>query len=387
MRNVHIVHGAFIHTMFWEQLQSCPSGFRYDLESTGAEHELKADLRERPAAARWVQGARKLVGTTRTRAGLPNLRIVRTHADLVHSWQYPLVSSHPWVVDFEDVAALIGYAVPWALSRSLLRGLLGCSHCRALLPWTEASRRSVIAELGAELDAKTSVVLPAIAPRSERPSAERARRLLFVGSAFVSKGGIALLRAFARARNDFTDATLDVVSFVPEEYREEARHIPGVTIHTRLPPADLTSLFCSARALVAPFATDTFGFVVLEAFAHGTPAIVTRHFALPELVTDGSTGVVVATSASLFDAEGRRRFGPIFGSHDKTAGHPILDELREPREADIEALAEGMRTLLADGSRALEMGDAAFAETLSGRFSHDRRREALACVYRGALSR
>jgi glycosyltransferase involved in cell wall biosynthesis len=125
---------------------------------------------------------------------------------------------------------------------------------------------------------------------------------------------------------------------------------------------------------------------VLEAAAHGTPAVVTRHFALPELVTHGATGLVVSTSASLFDSHGRRRFSPILGPHDRAEGHPMLEELREPSTADVEALAAGMGTVLADAVRTHEMGHAAFAEVSFGRFSHARRRETLEAVYEEALS-
>jgi glycosyltransferase involved in cell wall biosynthesis len=384
MQDVHIVHGAFVHTMYWEQLHSCPPGFRYDLASNGAHVAMKADLRERAFASALRDRARRTVGRIRNRTGMPNLRLVRTRAALAHSWQYPLVCNRPWVIDFEDAAAMVGYAILRSIPRRLLRGLLASPRCRALLPWTDAARKTVVAELGQELDAKMQVLLPAIAPRSGAAPGGRGRRLLFVGSAFVPKGGVVLLRAFAIVRRQLPDATLDLVSFVPASFRAEAGSIPGVTVHTRLPPERLGQLFASARALVAPFATDTLGYVVLEAFAHATPAVVTRHFALPELVTDGVTGLVVPTSCSLFDEHWRRRFPSLSGGHDQTHGHPILDELREPPSADVEALAAGMASALSDGPRLEEMGAAALAETQVGRFSHARRRERLLAVYSGA---
>jgi glycosyltransferase involved in cell wall biosynthesis len=202
----------------------------------------------------------------------------------------------------------------------------------------------------------------------------------------VAKGGILLMRAFARVQREFPDARLDVVAFVPRRFAAELGRIPGVSAHARLPMGELEGLYGSARALVAPFATDTLGFVVLEAFAHGTPAVVTRHFALPELVTDHVTGVVAAAGASVFDAQGRRRFPMLPAAHDGTHGHPLLDELREPAAREVDALAEGMATLLEDAETARAMGEAALAETRTGRFSHDRRRAALRAVYEDALS-
>jgi glycosyltransferase involved in cell wall biosynthesis len=53
---------------------------------------------------------------------------------------------------------------------------------------------------------------------------------------------------------------------------------------------DLPKLFASASVSVLPSLWESQGLVVLESLAAGTPVVVTRDGALPEIVTDLSVG-------------------------------------------------------------------------------------------------
>src|SRR5580658_10052596 len=339
-RQVHIVRGAFVHTLYWEQLRSCPEGFSYDLSAPAAPLPgLKADLQSHAQLERHRAGLKNTIRKLRRSMALPNVRLVRSRKHLVHSWQYPLMTTAPWVIDFEDAGAFVGYqpvSSRW-YAPGVLRALFASPYCRALLPWSQKARDSLVSELGPSLEEKTHVVYPAVSPKlAEQPVAPLDRRLLFVGSAFVSKGGVAAMRAFARVRNELPDARLDMVTFLPPHFRAEAAGIPGLSIHTRAPPEELDRLFRHAYALVAPFGTDTFGYVLLEAFAYGVPAIVSDNFALPELVGRGERGVVVPMSQSLYDAGGRRGSYVPPGPHDRIDGHPLIEAMCSPPTRDID---------------------------------------------------
>lgn len=389
---VQVFRGRFVHTFYWEQLASCPVGFKYDLEPNNDQrHGIKSDLRAPrwPVVASIRERMRRVAIGARAGIAVPNARVCLTTADLVHSFQYALVGPRKWVIDLEDVSALVGYEpfefLP-AHSRAMTRALLLQRSCCAILPWTKASASSIRAVFP-ELATKLRVVYPAMAPgKIDWKQVEtRGRRLLFVGSAFVSKGGIHLLRAFSRVRNEFPDATLDIVSFVPAALREEAQRIGGIRLHQRVSAELLGSLYARARCLVAPFCTDTLGFVVFEAFARAVPTVVVDNFALAEIVDDARTGLVAASYTSAFLRDGRRRFRPVPPPHDRSHGHPLLDELAEPPQSAIDDLASKLCRLLEDGTLATSMAKAAHAEVSSGRFSHHARCRALAEVYSGAL--
>ena len=70
----------------------------------------------------------------------------------------------------------------------------------------------------------------------------------------------------------------------------------SVLLTGKLPPGDprLIGLFQEARAVVLPSLSETFGLVILEAWAAGTPVISSRTSGATALVTEGANG-------SLFD--------------------------------------------------------------------------------------
>jgi glycosyltransferase involved in cell wall biosynthesis len=77
------------------------------------------------------------------------------------------------------------------------------------------------------------------------------------------------------------------------ELRAAARGMSNVHFEGRLDAAQVAALFRGARAVVVPsLVYETFGYVVLEAFAERTPVVVRDLGALPELVADSGGGLV-----------------------------------------------------------------------------------------------
>ncbi len=120
------------------------------------------------------------------------------------------------------------------------------------------------------------------------PGGEGERKgLLFVGRLSVEKGVATLAQAMAL----LADAQLRVAGDGPE-----AGVLDGVACVTRLgslPGEAVRQEMSRAAALVVPsISYETFGLVIIEAFACGTPVIASRIGALAELVTDGITGLL-----------------------------------------------------------------------------------------------
>lgn len=82
---------------------------------------------------------------------------------------------------------------------------------------------------------------------------------------------------------------------------------------------ELHQLYKDCDIFVAPSLYETFGFVHLEAMAHGKPVVACRAGATPEVVVDGETGILIEPGNSdelakaiirlLSDADLRRRMG------------------------------------------------------------------------------
>src|SRR5262245_33456213 len=116
-------------------------------------------------------------------------------------------------------------------------------------------------------------------------------RVLFVGGDFPRKGGYDLLDVWARARLH-ERARLDIMSNWP---LEAAALPPGVELHRGVEAhtEPWQALWRAADLFVLPTRDEAFGIVFQEAGAAGLPAIGTRINAVPEIVHDDDTGVLI----------------------------------------------------------------------------------------------
>jgi glycosyltransferase involved in cell wall biosynthesis len=88
--------------------------------------------------------------------------------------------------------------------------------------------------------------------------------------------------------------------------KEQARGLGNVIFEGRLDAAHVAALFRGARAVAVPsLVYETFGYVVLEAFAERAPVVVRNLGALPELVAESGGGLVFDSPDSLVEALGK----------------------------------------------------------------------------------
>jgi glycosyltransferase involved in cell wall biosynthesis len=142
--------------------------------------------------------------------------------------------------------------------------------------------------------------------------------ILFVGALGEHKGLSLLIEAHRRMR---TSAPLVLIGSV----RSESLDLAGtaqrpVIVRTGVPHPQIMASFAEASVAVTPSRwQEPLGLVAIEAMAAGTPVVATRVGALPEVVVNEHTGLVVdagdpaALAASmdrlLADPELRRRYG------------------------------------------------------------------------------
>lgn len=120
------------------------------------------------------------------------------------------------------------------------------------------------------------------------------RHIVFVGKDFKRKGGADLLEAFSMLRREMPDARLTIVG------PSEEIKAPGVTcvgpISKGTPDGlqRIQEIYQSAALFVLPTLYEPFGIAFAEAMAHGLPCIGTQICAVPEIIDDGRTGMLVA---------------------------------------------------------------------------------------------
>ena len=129
--------------------------------------------------------------------------------------------------------------------------------------------------------------------RYARRSADAAApvRVLFIGGDFPRKGGFELLDAWRQGSFERL-ARLDLVTDWPlkkEELPAGVRLVRGVVPFT----SEWTELWREAEVFVMPTRSEAFGMVYQEAAAAGLPAVGTAINAVPEIIEDGVTGVLI----------------------------------------------------------------------------------------------
>jgi len=174
---------------------------------------------------------------------------------------------------------------------------------RYVTKWSQWATGSVLRDYG--IDSRKVLVIPPYVPTAPAyvPRDGDRTRLLFVGNAFVRKGGTDVVKAFLDSCPK--DCELHVVS----NGRVEIPRHPRIHLHRDLGSSDgqLTSLYQTNDVFVFPTTRDISPLVVREAMANGLPVITTALAGIPEMVDDGRTGILIppGDGKALVEALGR----------------------------------------------------------------------------------
>jgi L-malate glycosyltransferase len=114
----------------------------------------------------------------------------------------------------------------------------------------------------------------------------------------LKKGVDTLLRAFALVQRDVPEVSLVLVGDGPllAEHRALARTLQidqRVVFMGDVPHAQVSSIFERCALFVLPSRSEPFGIVLLEAAWHGKPIVATRVGGVPEIITDGTDGLLI----------------------------------------------------------------------------------------------
>jgi glycosyltransferase involved in cell wall biosynthesis len=129
---------------------------------------------------------------------------------------------------------------------------------------------------------------------------------LYVGRLEKLKGVQVLIERFRTYRE--ADLVIAGEGSYGSELRRLAQGLDHVRFAGRVHPSELPTLYAGAVALLVPSLWyEVFGIVLLEAFAQGTPVVVSDMGALPEVVKESGGGLVYGTQEELLEAMERLR--------------------------------------------------------------------------------
>jgi glycosyltransferase involved in cell wall biosynthesis len=121
------------------------------------------------------------------------------------------------------------------------------------------------------------------------------KEFVFASTNFQAKGGPIVLSAFREVRKHDPSVSLVVVGDWPSDsVRQPGLEVMGI-LRKEIPEevGCLVQILARARALVHPTLSDTNPAIIVEAGYFGCPAISSRRFAIPELVEDHNTGILL----------------------------------------------------------------------------------------------
>jgi len=313
--------------------------------------------------------------------------------DLIEAVLSPVVTHSRWIyscANFQESTAfnVLGCPVPRSLRVAYIKHLLSQDNCRKVMFWSEAGRRTLQSyggiDPGDRLLEKVAVVYPAIRAVPDnlvRFTKDGTASLLFSGD-FFRKGGVNVVDAFERAQRRYPSITLRLccdegIDFntgnaaLRAEYLDKIRRNKGIELLGRIPRERLIlDILPGTDIYLLPTYAEAFGVAILEAMAFGIPVVATNEFAIPEMIEDGKTGLLVDTSR--FDCARLFR------------GYVVDDIPRDFRDHVTNRLFEHLSRLIESVELRRTLGVAGM-QVARTKFSFETRNARMREIYREAL--
>jgi glycosyltransferase involved in cell wall biosynthesis len=278
------------------------------------------------------------------------LASVESPVDLVHgfniswehtllaAWQYAGARGLPYVVTpFAHLGEAEGDRIDLNTTMDHQQRLMSDADALMTLTSIEADG---LRQRGAS-PARVSVIGAGLDPLPPASDGQRARMrlgltrpfVLFIGRASFDKGALHAAQAILALHRQGVEINLVLVGLISEEFE---RFLNGLTAEEKqiIHPAGILDettkhgLLNEAEMLMLPSRTDSFGIVLLEAWAHGKPVIAARAGGIPGVVDEGENGFLV-------------NFG------------------------DVQSMTEAVRLLLVDQSLRQRMGEAGRSKVIA----------------------
>jgi glycosyltransferase involved in cell wall biosynthesis len=239
-------------------------------------------------------------------------------ADLIHAFNRIPFNRKPYVIGFEShLPRVFGLERSWY--EKLLFSALRSERCRRIVAISDYAARGFrrgLAEAGigtdarSELEAKLTRRYPNL-PVGEEWGADMDVGtpwvLTFVGNHFARKGGCTAVRIAELCLERGLEVEVNIVSSLqcggpiwtdPEPAEAFADYLalldlPNVNHLSNLPNEAVRALLARSHFSILTTFGDTFGFSALEAMSVGTPVIATAQGALPEVIEDDVSGILL----------------------------------------------------------------------------------------------
>jgi len=293
-------------------------------------------------------------------------------AILTYGYEHVVFRPEPWIIELENASLLVGSRpVHFKLFKPILERALSSSHCKKIICWSEAGRRTIVEGLNsAKFQNKVEVVYYTVPVKDfikNYNETNKKIKILFVGSQaarppFEMYGGVELLESYSLVRQRYDNVELIIRSGIPEYVKAKYGNMDGLRIIENIIPREvLEQEFQSADIGVLPYHSTT-PHTILEMMSYELPVVGRKCWANPEYIQDGVTGLLVQPSEKI-------SYYYKNTCHPNGASKKFREAIKVPDMNVVKELAEKLILLIENPELRKRFGQAARYEVEHGRFS------------------
>lgn len=316
---------------------------------------------------------------------LPTFNFVpRGDYDIIHSCQSISISDKPYVIDFEHISALGGWnqkRIESKIFKSVLKMALESDRCKKIIPWTDASAKSLGYFIESEkIRKKIEVVYPAISYKKHIKKENMKKFIfLFVAYNFFRKGGEEALKAFEIVSKTYKNAEFWIISNIDKKILN-TKNEKVICFGLKEKEDILKNYYPKADCFLYPSYNDSFGMVFLEAMSFGIPIITIDDFPTKEIVENGKNGFVI-------DGYKKRWYDNKYMTRDGSNKWENVSSWRTEEEKSriVAQLCEKMIFLMKNKAIQREIFLNNIKKIAEGKFSVKNRNEHISRIYRYAI--
>lgn len=384
-RKVYLDLGGRMHSLYKELVMYPPPGYQFITQKTSWDKAFTAAAKVNTIYSLQQKVLGKIMPVNLAKAYLERLKKPPKGTDLTYATGHLVFRKEPWVVDLEFITQLAGYNLGhFKRYRRLIGRVLSSEYCQKIICWTEAGKKTVLANMDCQ-DFEHKVVSVPLAVRQKNFTKDYGNqetiKLLFVGSAnihgeFEYKGGKEALEAFILLTKKYSNLELTVRSDVPKQIKDKYKGLGNLRlIEGIIPWEQLEQEFKSADLFLFP-SHSTPGLAILDAMSYELPVVTTDVWANPEMVTDGKTGFVIKKSERV----------PYYTENsipnwDFLKGSKFMKSIETTDPEVVAELAEKVSLLVENRELRKSMGKAGRWEIEHGKFSIEERNEKLKRIF------
>lgn len=380
--------GWRMHTLYNDLLDYPPEGYRFVLDHVASStkskgiHKVNSLMKKFDSLgdfADYVLPLGYLAYSKLTHGQQPENTV------LTYASQHVIFRKEKWVVDLEQVEALVAYG-RIDLCKSIIEKVLRSPYCKRIIPWSEAGKKTLFLNLDCRGFADKIEVVPlAVSPKNFKKRFDNSKvKLLFVGTgnpwnvpgSFYLKGGVEAIKTFIQLKKKYPFIELTIRSYVPTSFMKVCKKIRGIrVIEKRVPWPFIEKEFKTADVFLYP-SHSTPGKAILDAMSYELPVITLDVWGTSEMVRDGVTGFLVRKSQKV------PYYVPHFIPHYTSR---FMKGIKHADNRVVEELVEKTSILIEDESLRHRMGKRGREEIESGRFSILRRNKRLKQIFADAI--